>query len=63
MNITLEILKADEANLLAQLGQIQGALSYNRQQQAFLAKADEETLSAVPQDNNGNRNLEPSARI
>ena len=53
--ITLENLKADEANLVAQINQLQGAVSqlaqaqgalaYNRQMQAFVAKRQQEQKS------------------
>jgi hypothetical protein len=41
MKLTLELLKGDETRLVGELGQVTGALAYNRQLQAFLAKEDD----------------------
>jgi len=43
--ISLEVLKNDEANIVSQIAQLQGALAYNRQQQEFLKKKQEEQES------------------
>ena len=34
--ITLDVLKNDEKSIMSQIGQLQGALAYNKQQQSFL---------------------------
>jgi uncharacterized membrane protein YgaE (UPF0421/DUF939 family) len=49
MIITFETLKNDEANILAQINQLQGALAYNRQQQEFLKKQEEQKSKTEPE--------------